>query len=908
MRTYILVGLMLLVALALSVSGDNAPPTLPPKDWPMPERWLPLDEEGWSIVKPAADSRLIYVSESEGDDETAEVYKPSDGTVGADPVKPTGAIKPFRTVEAAMAKTRDKMPDWVLLKRGDVWRPTLRNLSAKNGRSATEPSVICAYGKGERPMLQSVRVYANDENFRPISSNRVLMDIHLYTSMLDPKSPEFHNFRKEEAEKSGRCAIDMGASQKGGENILIENCRLQFCGFGFFGGSYKNFVVRRNVVADQYSVAGHSMGIWATGTTLLIEECILDHCGWLRQAVKRGDEGVGVATLFSHNSYCCNLSSTIWRNNIFARGSSINNKFTADGTGWVRNLIVDNNLYVDGEIGISMVGNFTGPFRWVDCRVINNVMLDLGKCQPTNRDLGWGIDIADWDGGIVANNLFLHQRNDRIKNVHAIDMSYPLHHQKHKRGEEADKAIAQLRNKPGFRIFLELDGYVYTEHIGTGIHSRNVLVENNIIHGLKSLGYVFGISSAELMGKVTIRNNQIQMPGLKTKLMDVSGEEIKGLKFEGNRYHSDADPKVCFRVNNKAMDFDEWVQTTGEKGAKVEKIEYPDDTRNIQNYMKHLGLEPTHEAFYAEIRKQRRKGTHHQGGQRDRTVECGRRGTAGVVEMGRGSPLWFKQETVLTLLRETANSFRVDSQRLKRASHMIASKHDKDGLSGDTPSHCARVATTVELTHGPNRIEIACVNTAGAESYRASRHIHYEGHVRQRLFYLGFGVSAYRDPDLSLGYAHKDAYDIADALAGPGGSVFDSIHTNVLQNAEVTLQAITEAKTFLADATVEDTVVLCIAGHGLHDTDRDSTYYFLPHGVRTESLKETPIPFALFEELLDSIKPRKKLFLMDTCMSGDMDDRERVEGMALASSRGIVARAIRGMKASASDDTSGHAT
>jgi hypothetical protein len=52
------------------------------------------------------------------------------------------------------------------------------------------------------------------------------------------------------------------------------------------------------------------------------------------------------------------------------------------------------------------------------------------------------------------------------------------------------------------------------------------------------------------------------------------------------------------------MGFDEWMERTGEKNASFEQLEYPDDSLNIKSYMKHLGLEPTHETFCAEIRKQ----------------------------------------------------------------------------------------------------------------------------------------------------------------------------------------------------------------------------------------------------------------------------------------------------------------
>jgi hypothetical protein len=75
------------------------------------------DESGWSIITPSEDSRLIYVSSSLGDDETAEFYAPRD----IDDIEDPGLIKPFKTIEAAMRYARDGFPDWVLLRRGDIW-------------------------------------------------------------------------------------------------------------------------------------------------------------------------------------------------------------------------------------------------------------------------------------------------------------------------------------------------------------------------------------------------------------------------------------------------------------------------------------------------------------------------------------------------------------------------------------------------------------------------------------------------------------------------------------------------------------------------------------------------------------------------------------------------------------------
>ena len=49
------------------------------------------DESGWSIISPSEDSRLVYVSSSMGNDETAEYYAPRDIS---DVQDPSGIIKP----------------------------------------------------------------------------------------------------------------------------------------------------------------------------------------------------------------------------------------------------------------------------------------------------------------------------------------------------------------------------------------------------------------------------------------------------------------------------------------------------------------------------------------------------------------------------------------------------------------------------------------------------------------------------------------------------------------------------------------------------------------------------------------------------------------------------------------------
>ncbi len=118
-----------------------------------PQRWLPVDQDGWTIFTPSADTRLLYVSSSAGDDAAGVAYAAADAAVGADPFRPVGPVHAFKTIAAAQKLAREGFPDWVLLKRGDSWR---ENPGVRSGRSASEPSLIAAYGDGPRPVLLGV--------------------------------------------------------------------------------------------------------------------------------------------------------------------------------------------------------------------------------------------------------------------------------------------------------------------------------------------------------------------------------------------------------------------------------------------------------------------------------------------------------------------------------------------------------------------------------------------------------------------------------------------------------------------------------------------------------------------------------------------------------------------------------
>jgi len=122
---------------------------------------------------------------------------------------------------------------------------------------------------------------------------------------------------------------------------------------------------------------------------------------------------------------------------------------------------------------------------------------------------------------------------------------------------------------------------------------------------------------------------------------------------------------------------------------------------------------------------------------------------------------------------------------------------------------------------------------------------------------------------------------------------FKKVYAKVFTNEQVTTENIKSAKDFLKDAKPDDTFVLFIAGHGLHDQDEESTYYYLTYNTDLNNLSGTAANFELVEDLLQGIAPRNKLFLMDACESGEIEDDDTFKYFAEAETSELKSRGFK---------------
>jgi hypothetical protein len=519
-------------------------------------------EDGWSILTPSSDSRLIYVSSSGGNDSSGAIYSPADTIVGASPQLPTGSIQPYATISHALTLVREGYPDWVLLKRGDSWtRDSV--VDVKSGRSTSERSVITYYGTE----LPRPRINASSSGLRFWRSCRfaAVVGLEFYAYTRDPASPNFVGFNNV-GSTTGFNSYTSDAENPN-RSLLIEDSVFNFFSNNTIQGTIetKDVIIRRCQFLNNYSTTSHSQGMYTSKVSALLEENLFDHNGWYKQQIGGGnDQAEGQATMFNHNTYFTNTNKTIFRRNMFIRGASSGCKFTSNSPGVVdqinaEKILLDNNLIVRGEVGVSIGGNTdlgTGV-RWEDVHLVNNIFIDIGTDQPTNRTLGWGAWLDDWQDSVISGNYFIHYGNDTVSNIFGI---------------------------------------------WYGEHGQNVDIIGNVFYGLDSHAAALQVRGSDPKSHIRVFGNRFQLQN--TEMIAIRTDYVAPQVFFGNYYYSDRESGEWFQVDSNYMSLSEWSAQTGDTNSQIGALDYPDPNRTMETYAAHLGHSASLEAFIEQAKQQ----------------------------------------------------------------------------------------------------------------------------------------------------------------------------------------------------------------------------------------------------------------------------------------------------------------
>lgn len=308
---------------------------------------LPLVVNGWTALAPSADSRMVYVSSTQG----------NDANTGLSPSAPK------RTIEAGLALLRHGYPDWLNLRKGDAFSsldmPDNGFRWMTSGRSADEPTVFTSYGPAGalRP-----RLVTRGKPALSVMGGAGTPDRVDHVAIV---GIEF-NCGRHDAGTQNPTAIRLQHPMR---DVLIEDCRISRYSNAIVaqltGGMLEDVRIRRNVIHDTYSGDGsHAQGIYCDEVDgLLLEENLVDHGGWT-EIFRDADP----ADIFKHGVYIQgDARNVIAIGNIVTSASSHGIQLRSGG-------VAENNLFVRNAIGLLMAGDGT---------VRRNVFLDGRDISPT---------------------------------------------------------------------------------------------------------------------------------------------------------------------------------------------------------------------------------------------------------------------------------------------------------------------------------------------------------------------------------------------------------------------------------------------------------------------------------------------------------------------------------------------
>ncbi len=321
-----------------------------------------------SPLRPAPGARLIYVSAELGSD-----------------ANPGTRARPLRTIRHALELARSGTGDWILLRRGDIFRESVVwNL---DGAAYDAPAVLTDYGTHPRRPVITPDADASAFDISAASRNHVAI-----------RNIAFH------APPGGSHADGIRIVNDTGSNILIENCLVKGFKNNINLRAGNDVRIRACTIIDAHApFGGHSQGIFVNGTdNLLIEFCTLDHNGW-------ADDPRSPPTIFNHNIYTRGshddpLVRPVIRYNLSARASSWGITVSSDDAGGVvQPLVIDNLVYrcANGIVlGAGTIGAILSP------RIVRNIMVETGA-RPSGIAQAFGMIIEGTTGATIAHNIIV---------------------------------------------------------------------------------------------------------------------------------------------------------------------------------------------------------------------------------------------------------------------------------------------------------------------------------------------------------------------------------------------------------------------------------------------------------------------------------------------------------------------
>jgi hypothetical protein len=500
-----------------------------------------LDSDGWTVVTPSANTRIIYVSSSSGSDSNSGLSSSS----------------PLHSLSKAMSLVRNGDPDWILLKRGDVFNDSFLNWQT-SGPDAQDPQLISYYGSSSaaRPLLDTGQASWGFTTLTTATVNYVdIIGLQFYDQLRDPNNPAFNP-----NVNGGGSAIRVYSA---GGNMLVEDCSFSFyrdnLDFESQPGPLGNITVRRCVDMDSWSTNSRSQGMYVLGVSnISIYQCVFDHNGWNTQISGAGKSG------FNHDMYFGPTNSGVdVEENIIANASYAGIMARSGGN-------IENNLILYCAVGISF-GDANGADSAVGGVVgqITGNIID-GDTGIGSTLYGQGIEVGNTRPGandLVSNNIFTG------------DVEHA---------------------KPAIQLAMATD--TTTPQVAVG--ENDLTIENNITYGwwegLQTDGrFVYGGTGLYAFNNVTIVGNQFINSTTREVRQDAAVNATQEHWLANSYYTSNIPSSQWFSLQKNLLSTSQWVTAVDPAGVILNSQPFPDPNRSAASYDSTLGGPGNYSDFLA---------------------------------------------------------------------------------------------------------------------------------------------------------------------------------------------------------------------------------------------------------------------------------------------------------------------
>ncbi len=203
----------------------------------------------------------------------------------------------------------------------------------------------------------------------------------------------------------------------------------------------------------------------------------------------------------------------------------------------------------------------------------------------------------------------------------------------------------------------------------------------------------------------------------------------------------------------------------------------------------------------------------------------------------------------------------------------ITAKGESSPIESKSKGEAYEDCKEIDAVPGENEVSVAAFNSQNTvQSYMktASFNANLKGE-EPHLYILSIGVDQYKDRNINLKYAVKDATDMKEKIFKQSATLYkpENIHfETITDETAVKRNIIGRIDAISQKIKPTDSFILFVAGHGVL---LQNQYYMLTHDFDGTVSEGSLISSNEIVEMSKKIKSLSQLFIFDTCHAGGVD-------------------------------------